>query len=207
MAACYPLRNSREQTWGRMARKPQQPKQPKRESRSVEVYAPDEPTPEQIKTAEALAAHGISNADIGVYLEKPEEWVNEKLGAVIRRSRVRFNVKLVQTVTEVAFGREKKTQPVTKTRINARGKEVEYTGYETIQEARPPNPQMLLYLAKERLGWRDPGAVRQPEDDGKPQLNLTESLDYERLSDAEVEALDRILQKSGYQPSAPAKSA
>lgn len=196
-----------------MARKPQPQKQPKGEKKPrqkapvADVYAPDDPTPAQIESARALAAHGIANPDIAIYLGKPEAWLTEKLGAVMTLARVQFNARLVQTISDVAFGRERKVQSVNKTRINAQGKEVEYVGQEVVQEARAPNPQVLLYLAKERLGWRDPGVPRGVDDAGQPVLNLTESLDYERLSDAEVEALDKLLQKIGYQPTAPAKPA
>lgn len=177
----------------------EQPKDAPKQAQ-IEVYSPDQPTPQQLAAVEALSAHGFSAADIGIYLERPEAWVQEKFGDVMNRSRIRFNVKLVQTITEVAFGRERQTRPVMKTRTNAKGKTVEYEGMEVVREGRPPNVQMLLYLAKDRLGWAGP-ANNNPL--GVP---LTENLRYDLLDNAELDQLGRLLQKIGYQPTASESS-
>ena len=180
-----------------MATKRPKPK-PKAKPKAVEVYAPDDPSPDQRAAAEALAAHGFSAADIGIYLEKPEDWVHTHFRDVMQRARVKFNVRLVQTITEVAFGREKQVRAVTKTRINAKGQEVEYQGQEIVREGRPPNPGMLMYLAKDRLGWADPESSKK-----SPLHNIAaDELQYERLTDSELDQLGRLLQKAGAEPPA-----
>lgn len=143
------------------------------------------PTNESRVRVKTLAGYGIPEQQIAT-LEglKDPKTLRKHYRAELDAGIATANVNIGRTNYELAVGRD----AVTDNQGNV------------IRPALPPNPNVAMFLAKTRLGFKEITTHEHSGPDGKPIETRRTDVDLSKLSDAEVEAFRALLSKAGATP-------
>lgn len=158
------------------------------------------PTPAQANLVELLAGYGHDVRDIAIYTGISEADILAAFPETFEKGRVKFDVKVTQSLYEAAFGTPRRTETVFRDKTRANGIVDKIPMVLVHDPGRPPDGRLLIWLAQTRMGMG-----KKPDGDQNAASQIPENIDHARLTDAELQQFETLLRKMGYEaPDEPA---
>lgn len=153
-----------------------------------------QPTPAQSNLVELLAGYGHDVGDIAIYTGISEADIMASFPDTFEKGRVKFDVKVTQSLYEAAFGTPRRTETVYRDKTRANGIVDKIPMVLVHDPGRPPDGRLLIWLAQTRMGMG-----KKPDGDQNAASQIPENIDHARLSDAELQQFESLLRKMGYE--------